>query len=223
MAGALATAVALAAIVGLAEILRHPPGGEVPPDGAGIADPREELDCPQPTPREGQDRPEAIVGPVNPPVEVTSAILQECPGTLDGAQVRYEGEVVGGLLSRETGTWAQVNDDAYGRPLGPLPAHQVFLGGNGGIAVLLPDGLADEITRVGGPDVRGDQIAVTGTFHRVDETSGEVVVLEAQAGEVVRAGEAVSDPVVPDRRAAAAVLALLAALVIGLERWVNRG
>lgn len=219
---ALALVVALTGLVGLTELLRHPPRGKEPPEGAGIADPREDLDCPRPEPREGQ-RPPSMLGPVGPPVEATSAILEECPGTFDDASVHYEGEVVGGLLRREGGTWAQLNDDAYGGDLGPLPDHQVFLGGNNGLAVLLPPALAKDVTEVGGPGTRGDRLAVTGTFHRVDDVSGEVAVLAVQTGEVVRPGGTLTDPALPDRRLTAAILALVAAVVIGLERWVNRG
>lgn len=214
------TLLALAAIVGLAELLRHPRGGADMPE-ASIPDPREQVDCPQPEPREGRERPKTSVGSVDPPVDVTSAILQECPGTFDGLRVRYEGEVVGGLLQRKDGTWALVNDDAYAAPLGPLPEHQVFLGGNAGIGVLLPDDLAAEISRVGGPGSRGALVTVTGTFHRVDDATGEVAVLEAHDGEVVRTGKTVSDPVLADRRIVAIVLGLVAAVVIGLERWVS--
>lgn len=220
VAGAVVLAVALTAIVGVAELLRYPGGQRVP--GAGITDPRDEVDCPQPDPREGRERPEAVVGPPEAPVEVSSAVLLECPGTFDGSRVRYEGEVVGGLLPRERGTWTLLNDDAYGDALGPLPTHQVFLGSNAGIGVLLPADLADEVSRVGGPGVRGDFVAVTGTFHRVDDASGEVTVVEAHTGEILRPGEPVTEPVLPDRRAAAALLAVVAAVVVGVERWVNR-
>lgn len=221
--GALVAVAVLASIIGVAELLRHPgPAGRPPQPESEAADPRVNLDCPELEPREGRDRSGSVLGPDAPPVEASSAILRECPETFDEATVVYEGEAVGGLLDREGGTWTQLNDDAYAGATGPLPTHRTFRGANSGIGVFLPDELAVDVRTVGGRATRGDVLAVEGTFHRIGRSSGEVAVIEARSVEVVRRGESIEDPVLWDRRVAAAILGVLAATVAVVQQWVSR-
>lgn len=192
--------------------LRHPltvdPVSHVPD-----ADPREPTICPS-----------AVEDAVP---RVTSNDLYACPRVYDGAVVAYEGEVIGAVLPRSHGAWAQLNDDAYAGDLGPLPAHGDFRGGNAGLGVHLPRSLAEEVTWVGGPTARGDVLDVTGTFHRVDSDSGEVAVLRVDEGSVIRRGQPIEAVVLADRRivgsvAALATLALLIAETIVRRRRLRR-
>ncbi len=223
LAGAAMALAALAAIIALAETLRHPlPSGgpvvaERPEDPA--ADPRTEVVCPEPAPREdaGRDGPALTAEPE--PVTVTSTELYDCPASWDGRLIAYEGEAIGGVLTRGDGAWVQVNDDVYAEAAGPLPAHRDYRGGNSGIGVFVPPTLAEEIDAVGGPQQRGDRIAVEGRFHRVDATSGEVAIIRAEHGAVVAGGEPFVDERLPDRERAAALLAALALALVAAERW----
>lgn len=222
-AGAAVTVLVVAALVGLTEGLRHPAsdGDPVLVDDAA-ADPRIDVECPEPQPREGVERDQAVIGPPEEVVAVSSNDLYDCPSTYDGRMVRYQGEAVGAALGRRDGAWVQVNDDVYADLLGPLPAHREFRGGNAGVGVLLPRALADRIAVFGGPDTHGDLVEVVGVFHRVDPQTREVAVIRAGSGEVLRRGQAVVQPRLLDRRVAAALLGLAAVGVVAAERLAAR-
>lgn len=224
LAGTAIALALLAGLVALAEGLRHPPSGGHPPvaDGAAAGDPRVPLDCPEPTPGEARERAPSTIAPRGEPVEVTSTELLNCPEHYDRRIVRYQGEVIGGLLPRRDGTWVQVNDDVYAGPVGPLPGHRQYHGANSGVGVRLPHGLAEEITTVGGPHARGDRIEVVGVFRRVDPGSREVTVVHADSLAVTQAGRRHPDPPLGDRRIAAGVLAVLAVAMAVTERVMAR-
>lgn len=212
----------LGTIVAIGEGLRHPYEPEVvPADQRAGSDPRDEIMCPEPQPREGQER--DSTGDLLQPVAVSSNELFDCPETYDGQRVVYRGEVIGALLERDIGVWTQLNDDVYAGDVGPLPAHRDYRGGNAGVGVLLPTDLASQVRFVGGPQTRGDVMEISGVFHRVDDT-GEVAVIRADDGQMATRGGSNPDPPLTDRRVAAWV-ALVAAIgmtvaerVVGLRR-----
>jgi hypothetical protein len=210
----------LGVIVAAGELLRHPHRSvDVPADQLAVSDPRDEVICDVPIPREGQRR-----APVSAPgsvTEVTSTALYDCPQFYDGWRVRYRGEVVGGLLHRDIGVWTQLNDDVYAELVGPLPTHRVYRGLNSGVGVLLPPDVAGNISFVGGPKNRGDVLQVEGTFHRVDAT-GEVAIIRADAARIVSAGRPYSDPPQTARRIAASLVTLVAGAIVVAERVVAR-
>lgn len=220
MLGLLIAAATISGVVLVAEALRHPaPDAVLPEVDEPGGDPRDEVVCE--TAREGQERQE----PTEPGAlvaDVTSNELYDCPDIWHGRDVRYRGEVVGAVLQRRTGAWVQLNDDIYGDPLGPLPTHRDYRGGNAGIGVFIPLELARSITFVGGPKAGGDILEVVGTFHRVDQATSEAAVIRAVAGEIMVSGQQIVDPTLPDRRAVALLLVPLGiAAVIG-ERIVAR-
>ncbi len=213
---------AILALFGLGavtELLRHPApgGGPVTPEDGG--DPREQIDCPEPEPREGREREEVDFSTV---VRVDSNALYDCPGTFDGSLIRYRGEVVGDVLRRRDGAWVQLNDDIYAGDAGPLPAHRDFRGGNAGVGVFIPADLADQISFVGGPRFHGDLLEVVGVFHRVDPVATEVTVIRAQDGIVARPGRPFEDVPLRDRQVVALLLAPVALLTILWERRTAR-
>ncbi|CAN5906646.1 hypothetical protein BH23ACT10_BH23ACT10_33750 [soil metagenome] len=208
----------LGAIVLLGEVLRHPyEPNVVPPDQRVGSDPRDEIMCPEPQPREGQER--DSTSDSLEPVAVSSNELFDCPQTYDGRRVVYRGEAVGALLERDIGVWTQLNDDAYAGDIGPLPAHRDYRGGNAGVGVLLPPEVAAQIRFIGGPQTRGDVLEVHGIFHRVDDT-GEVAVIRADNGQVATRGEPNPDPPLTDRRVAAWIAIVAAIAMIVAERVV---
>lgn len=218
LVGALLIAGVIAGVVGLSEALRHPaadPGLIAP--AAPEVDPRVDVTCPDPVPREGQERQPAALEPTAA-VSVDSSDLHECPETFDRRIVTYRGEVVGAVLRRSQGAWVQLNDDVYADVAGPLPAHRDLRGGNAGVGVLVPHHVADQISTVGGPGVRGDVLTITGVFRRVDPRSREVAVIEALGGEVAEPGQALASPRLLDREIAAALLTVLAVGLIAWER-----
>lgn len=214
----------LAGIVTLAELLRHPlpdtaPGG--PPADEPAGDPRAEVTCDEPVPREGQERSDEDAASASRQF-VRSNELYDCPQQFDGRRVRYRGEVVGAILRRADGAWVQLNDDVYADALGPLPAHRDFRGGNAGVGVFVSHQVADAIDAIGGPGERGDILEISGVFHRVDPATAEVAIIRSSEASVSAAGEPLVDPALADRRAAAILFLLLAAGLTVAERIVAR-
>lgn len=224
-------AVGLLAIVGLVALtswlrLEVQTDDAPPSAGAGVAvvpdddavDPlRDEITCPPPPDEEetGLDR---------RPLPITSTQLYDCPRSYDGRVVQFTGEVVGGLLERRDGIWAQLNDDAYGTsPAGPLPAHRDFRGSNTGVGVLLPPGADRSVHWIGGPGRRGDVLEVAGRFHRTDRATGEVAIIRADEVRVVERGSATEGGDAPRRPVVASIAALLALTAVLLERRVRAG
>lgn len=218
---ALALTALFGGVIVLGEVLRHP--YDVPDDLAEEqlpgADPRDELECPDPEPREGRVR-DSGASPAAP-VRVSSNNLFDCPEAYDDRTVVYRGEVVGALLQRDIGVWAQLNDDVYADVVGPLPAHRDYRGGNAGVGVLLPPAAIDQVSFIGGPQTRGDVLEVRGTFHRVDET-GEVAVIRADSAQLMDDGEPFPDPPLDDRRWAAWIAVVVALSLVVTERAVAR-
>jgi hypothetical protein len=219
LAGALLLTLFIAGLVAATEALRYPhtttaaataPGAQEP-----ASDPRDPLSCEDPIPREGQVR--ETDGGERRLRRVTSSELYDCPQTFDGSLVRYRGEVIGGVLQRSAGSWVHLNDDIYAGDIGPLPAHRDFRGGNGGLGVFIPPELAAQITHLGGPRAHGDIVEVVGTFHRVDESTGEVAILRAIQG-TVTAGRPLERPVLPARRVAGIAMLLLMVGTVTAER-----
>lgn len=220
-------AMGLVGVGTLAEALRPPPRGNqeaMPARGQELTpDPREEVDCTLPRPREDRPRhPDRVIGPAGPVLDVSSGTLLDCPQTFDELRVRLQGEVIGGVLRRDDGAWIQLNDGVYADPAGPLPSHRLYAGSNTGIGVHLPDNVADDIEVIGGPRTRGDVLTVIGTFHRVDDASAEVAVVRARTGQVIEPGERMHEPVLWDRALVGGVLTVIAAAGVGLERWASR-
>lgn len=215
-AGAAGVLALLLALFGAGELLRHPDQPTaVPEEQLAGADPRDEIICPEPVPREGQRRDTQDETPQ--PLQVSSNQLFDCPQAYDGQQVVYRGEVVGALLRRDGGVWAQLNDDVYAELLGPLPAHRDYRGGNAGVGVLLPREVAEQVSYIGGPQTRGDVLEVSGTFHRVDAT-GEVAIIRADGGQLTADGAPFPDPPLTDRRIAAIIALLVAVGTVVAER-----
>lgn len=217
--GAVLAVASLFALASLTDLLRHPlpdPPARTEP----ASDPRVEIDCgAEEVPREGREREERTEPRV---VAVTSNALYDCPNVYDQQRVRYTGEVIGALLERDDGAWTQLNDDVYGLGLGPLPVHRDFRGGNAGVGVWLPADVVAEVGMVGGPRASGDVLEVVGTFHRVEEATAEVAVIRVETGRVVQPGAAIEDLPLRDRRVVAILLALLAIVLVVVERVASR-
>jgi hypothetical protein len=211
--------VALFGLGAMTELLRHPAPGGAPLDPVEGGDPRDEIDCPEPEPREGREREDVDFSTV---VRVDSNVLYDCPGTFDESLIRYRGEVVGDVLRRRDGAWVQLNDDIYAGDAGPLPAHRDFRGGNAGVGVFIPHDLAEQISFVGGPRFHGDVLEVVGVFHRVDPEADEVAIIRARQGEVVRPGRPFEDTPLRDRQVVALLLAPLALAIVLWERRAAR-
>lgn len=153
---------------------------------------------------------------------IGSTQVHACPRAFDGLEVAYAGEVIGEVLPRRGGAWAQVNDDVYALEVGPLVGHRERAGFNTGLSVWLPDPLPEEIDGVGRPGQRGDVILVHGTLLRADPEDGGGITVRAKSVEVLDPARAVEDPLHVVQAIVAAVLALLAVTALVWSRQARR-
>ncbi len=150
---------------------------------------------------------------------VTSTQVYLCPLAFDGLEVTYVGEVVGELLPRDGGAWAQVNDDSYALETGPMVGHRERTGFNTGMTVWLDDELADRIEAPGRPALRGDVVLLRGTLLRADPEDAGGITLRATEMETLAEPLAVEPPLHRIQVAVAVVLFLLA---LGATVWARR-
>lgn len=127
----------------------------------------------------------AAAGPVD--VEVLLADPEAFQG-----EVTLTGELVGDYGWRGDGwVWAQLNDDAYAEQ--PILEDGALSGGNVGVGIRMPHGLAEELGPPGGYRRRGPVVAATGTWVYHDETRGGESYLEVVSLVVVEPGRDLSE------------------------------
>lgn len=153
---------------------------------------------------------------------VTSYQLLNCPRAFDQKTVTFTGEVVGELIVRRGGVWAQVNDDPYALIYGPLVGHSAHVGFNSGVAVWFPDGTHEIIETVGRPATRGDVVKIVGTFFRADPNDAGGLNIRADSVTVLAEGFTVDEPLHTLQLVVAAVLFTGALVALGLAQVVRR-
>ncbi|MEX2549758.1 MAG: hypothetical protein WD638_06000 [Nitriliruptoraceae bacterium] len=149
---------------------------------------------------------------------VSSTQIHLCPLAFDGVEVAYVGEVVGEVLPRAGGAWAQINDDSYALEHGPVVGHRERHGFNTGLSVWLEGGLAAEIEAVGRPAQRGDVVLLRGTVLRADPDDGGGITLRATELETL-AGPLVLEP--PLHRLQVVVAVVLSLLALAATLWAR--
>lgn len=153
---------------------------------------------------------------------VTSYQLLDCPRAFDQKTVTFTGEVVGELITRRGGVWAQVNDDPYALIYGPLVGHSEHVGFNSGIAVWLPDGTHEIIETLGRHATRGDVIHIVGTFLRADPDDGGGLSIRAEQVTVLAPGFVVDEPLHTLQLVVAVTLLTFAGVALGLAQVARR-
>ncbi len=153
---------------------------------------------------------------------ISSTQVFLCPSAYDGKQVTYVGEVVGELLPRRGGAWAQINDDEYALVTGPVVGHRERAGFNTGLSVWLPDDLAARIEAPGRPALRGDVVLLRGTILRADPDDGGGITLRATELETLAGPLQLEPPLHTHQAVVAVVLSLLAMAASLWARQVRR-
>ena len=118
---------------------------------------------------------------------VTSNDLIENALSLDGATVSYTGELIGDILKRGDHTWLNVSD------------------GNNAMGVWVETAQLGEITTPGRYGEHGDELRVTGVFHRACAEHGGDMDLHATQIELLQAGYPTAHRVQPWQLVAALV------------------
>lgn len=126
--------------------------------------------------------------------ELTVAEMVAQSPELSGTEVSVEGELVGDYGFRDDGMWTQLNDDPYvDNPIrdGGSPA-----GGNVGIGVRIPTGLAEGLDHPGGYHHRGPVVRLGGVWkHHDPERQGETY-LDVTSLEVIEPGRELDEEIV---------------------------
>jgi hypothetical protein len=208
--GALVAALVLFAVASLAEALRPQWEGDAE-ELSEAPDPRHPVRCAAQAPREGEPRDEESTG--GGLTVVSTRELRECSHVFDGRLVRVSGEVVGPLLRRPHGVWAQLNDGPYA--VGAVPGD---LGPNQSIGLFLRNGAADAV-RTGAGRHRGDRLDVVGTFHRVDPSLGESAVVRAHQVVLAEPGGPSPAPPRPGLPLVAGAFAALALVLVAIALY----
>ncbi len=149
--------------------------------------------------------------------EVTIEELVSGMHAFDGKEVTISGEAVGDVMLRGDHGWVTVNDDAYS-------TRSVQEGGgfagysNWGIGVWAPRAELEDIHILGGYKNKGDQVRVTGIFHRACREHGGDTDIHASRIEVLEPGHPISHPFNYWKLGVALALAALA-LSLGYVWW----
>jgi len=150
---------------------------------------------------------------------VSAAQVYACPAAYDGVTVTYVGEVIGELLPRDGGAWAQVNDDDYALLTGPLVGHRERAGFNTGLSVWLPEDLAERVERPGRPALRGDVVLLRGTILRADPDDGGGITLRATELETLAPPLEIDPPL---HVLQVVVAGMLSVLALAATLWAGR-
>jgi|LAHS01.1.fsa_nt_gb hypothetical protein len=127
------------------------------------------------------------------PAAVTSEDLIDHAKELDGQTVVYSGEAVGSILHRDGYAWINLND------------------GSNAIGIFISEDMAGSIQNLGGYGRVGDQVEVTGTFHRACAEHGGDMDIHADSVRIVKKGFADPEQLNTDYLIWAVILALGAA------------
>jgi hypothetical protein len=149
--------------------------------------------------------------------EVTVEELVANMEEFDEREVTISGEAVGDVMLRDDHGWVTVNDDAYS-------VESIHEGGdltgysNWGIGVWAPRTELEGIQIMGGYKYKGDQVRVTGVFHRACQEHGGDTDIHANRVEVLEPGHPISHPFAHWKLILVLVLAMLV-MALGYVWW----
>jgi hypothetical protein len=135
--------------------------------------------------------------------EVSSTDLIENALTLDGETVTYTGEVIGDILKRGDHTWLNLSD------------------GSNAIGIWVDTEQLGDVSIPGRYEEHGDEVRITGVFHRACREHGGDMDIHAENLELLRAGASVPVGIPAGRLILAVFLtaADIAVIVRLLQKW----
>jgi opacity protein-like surface antigen len=151
-----------------------------------------------------------LVNKMNVPGDVTKGLFW------NGKAVTFHGEAIGEVMVRGDYAWIHLNDDAY--MIKNVEEGATLGGYNSGMAVWLPASLTKKIDTYGDYQHEGSIVEVRGTFNGACREHGGDMDIHATSLDVMVRGHPVADPVPPWKAALAVVLAVVAGLLVWLER-----
>lgn len=136
---------------------------------------------------------------------VSSTDLIEKAKELDGQEIVFTGEIIGDIMERGEHTWINVSD------------------GSNAIGIWAPNQLMPGITLAGKYKVHGDEVRITGVFHRACPEHGGDLDIHAAQIELLETGYPFSDGIEPWKLPAAAVLSIVAVILFAYMIRRRRG
>ncbi len=130
---------------------------------------------------------------------ISSTELIESSQEYDGKEIVYEGEVIGELMHRKDGVWANVVD------------------GENAIGVWMSSDLASEIEYKGTYNAQGDILQIIGILNRACVQHGGDFDIHASSINKIKSGWIKQDNIVPAKRALIITLAGILCLVLILR------
>ncbi|MEG0640391.1 MAG: DNA-binding protein [Clostridia bacterium] len=137
---------------------------------------------------------------------VGSVRLIENAKQYDGQQIVFEGEAVGDVLQRTDHAWLCLSDES-----------------NSSISIWTPRELAAQVTMVGDYSHHGDELRVSGVFHRACAEHGGDMDIHADAAEVTARGSDIVHEVSVPLVISAGALLLIALTLVGFVIVKHRG
>lgn len=122
----------------------------------------------------------------------------------DGREVIYEGEVVGQLMQRKEGVWANVYD------------------GQNAIGIWLTPELAQHIQFTGSYKAKGDIIQVRGILHSACPEHGGDMDIHAILLHIIQPGWAKQDKLIPEKRNVLIVLLAILCILLILRIFITK-
>lgn len=120
---------------------------------------------------------------------LSSAELINNSQVYDGLIVSYEGEVIGDVMKRATGTWININD------------------GENAVGIWGSPFLLKDVVYTGSYKSFGDKIEITGIFHRACPEHGGDLDIHAQSLRKINSGRLKQERLNPDKRNQVIILA----------------
>lgn len=139
------------------------------------------------------------------PMTVSSTDLIEKAKELDGQEIVFTGEVIGDIMVRGGYTWINVSD------------------GSNAIGIWAENQLVSGITMAGRYKVHGDEVKISGMFHRACPEHGGDLDIHAVKVELMEKGYAVAGSTEPWKLPAAVVLATAAVILFAYMIISRRG
>ena len=135
---------------------------------------------------------------------VSSSELIENAQGYDGKKILYEGEVIGEVMQRRDGVWANIKD------------------GQHYIGVWMSEELANSINYKGSYKTKGDILEVTGIFNHICPVHGGDLDIHAISLRKIKPGWQKQERIVPAKRNLAIILSVVLCLILILRLLVVR-
>jgi len=137
---------------------------------------------------------------ISPTIAITSDKLIDNAKLYDNTTITIQGECIGDIMARGNHVWVNIND------------------GSSAIGIWAEKELVKDIVHTGSYNFIGDQVKITGAFHRACPVHGGDLDIHAEKIEVLKHGERVHYMINWERLYIAAVLLAVSIILVFYRR-----